>query len=137
MAALTITAANVGMSTGNASTVTYGETIAQGEPVRLDSSDQKYYLCNHTTTTDVAAVAIALTPGGADEIGVVMFGGTNQKIKIGATVAIGTVYVVGPTDGDINPSGDLASGDYVNIIGHAVSTTELLLTFNNLGVAVA
>ena len=135
MAALSITAANVGLVDGTTQVVTYGETVTQGQPLRLNSSDNEYYLCNHTTTTDVAAVAIALTPGGDGEKGVVLRAGST--IDIGATVAIGTVYCVGPSDGNINPTADLGSGDYVNIVGHAVSTSNILLTFNNLGVAVA
>lgn len=135
MAALTITAANVGIVAGTPQTITYGETVAQGEPLRRNSSDGEYYLCNHTTLADCAAEAIALTPGGDGELGVVLRAGAT--IDIGATVTAGTAYYIGPTDGDINPFADLGSGDYVTIVGHAISTSNILLTFDQLGIAIA
>lgn len=135
MAALTITAADVGYVSGPTKVVQVGEAVAQGEPLRELTSDGKYYLCNHTTTTDGGASLVALTPASSD--GYVVAAAATAVIDIGATVAIGTCYVVGPTDGDINPLGDLATGDFVTVIGHAVSTSDIKLTFDRLEVAVA
>ena len=137
MAALTITAGDVGVVDDTAATrvVQVGEAVTQGEPLRVDTSDNKYYLCNNGTNAESAATAIALTAADAD--GYVLVAFTSSKIDIGATVAIGTTYVVGPTDGDINPQSDLGTGDWVTVIGHAISTTEILLTFNQLEVQVA
>ena len=135
MAALSITAANVALVSGGVRTVTYGETVTQGQPLRKLSTDNKFYLCNQDDATQAAASVIALTPGGDGDLGVVA--GAGATINIGATVAIGTVYCVGASDGEIDPTADLASGDFVTIIGHAVSTSNMLLTFNALGVAKA
>ena len=136
MAALSITAANVAYVQGSTQIVTYGETVTQGQPIR-EHTDGKFYLCNNTTSTDAGATKIALTPGSADEKGVAMGGGVNSDIKIGATVAAGTSYYVGGSDGDIVPHGDLSSGDHIVVIGHGISTTTIRLTFNNLGATIA
>ena len=135
MAALSITAANVGLVSGSTQVVTYGETVTQGMPVRELAADNKFYKCLHDDATQVAAVGIALTPGGDGDQGVIARAGTT--IAMGATLAIGTVYCVGAVDGEIDPTGDLGSGDFVNIVGHAVSTANMLLTFDDLGVAKA
>lgn len=135
MAAISITAANVGLISGSTKTVTYGETITQGQPLRKLSADNEYYLCNQDTAVDADASAIALTPGGDGELGVVLTAGA--VIDIAATIAIGTVYCVGAVDGAIAPTADLGSGDFVTIVGHAISTSNMLLTFNVLGVAKA
>lgn len=124
MADLTITAANVKPLTGaTLQTVTYGETIDQGESVYLSAN--KYYKADaDASEAAAAAVAIAITPGVADGVGVIA---TRGSINVGATLTQGEIYVVSGNAGGIAPEGDLASGDYVTIIGIARSSSELYI----------
>lgn len=128
MADLTITAANVSLtSDGNVSTmkVVYGETITQGMPIYRKTSDSKYYKTDANTEVATSqAIGIALTPGIADEYGMVISQG---PVDIGATLTVGETYVVSGTAGKIAPIGDLTTGDWVCILGIAETASKLLL----------
>ena len=126
MAALSITAANVGVADAAADVriVQVGEAVTQGDPLRVSSN--KYYQCNNSAAADANVSAVALTPGAGDEDYVVaLFSGT---YIVGATVTVGETYVIGDADGEINPIGDLGSGDYVSILGVADTTTTLVFS---------
>ncbi len=49
----------------------------------------------------------------------------DSKVNLGATLTVGTTYVVSATKGAIAPIADLTTLDYVTILGTA-STTALL-----------
>jgi hypothetical protein len=61
---------------------------------------------------------------------------TSGTITIGATVAVGTIYVVSATAGGIAPSTDLASTWGTIIIGVADTTGTIKLQFFDSGVDV-
>lgn len=132
MADLTITAANValaGNTTGAGPTVVqYGEAVTQGEPLYLDTSDGKYYLADaDLSATASEATKLAMTPGGADDFGIVA--GAGMEVDLGATLVVGETYVVSATAGGIAPIGDLTSGDYTCIIGTAETASKIKLQF--------
>jgi len=131
MAALSQTPANVGVQGGGRvpPPITYGETITQGQPVYRNSTDNKYYKADANLVAGIAT-AIAITPGAADESGVIALPGTTPGqclINVGATLTVGMVYCVGATAGQIVPYADLTTGDYVTILG--VAKTTALLDF--------
>jgi hypothetical protein len=72
------------------------------------------------------ASAIALTPAATGETVVLANG--NAEINLGATLAVGEVYVVSATVGAIAPYADLVANDYVTILG--VAKTTAILAFN-------
>jgi len=55
---------------------------------------------------------------------------------MGSILTTGTIYVLSD-DGAIAPAADLGSGDYVSIIGIAVSATVLDVQIHNSGVEIA
>lgn len=137
MADLTLTAASV-VAASSPTTKTkvglYGATITQGMPVYYDSSDGKWKIADsNASVTTAAAVGIALTAGSDGQQGIIQ---TEGDITIGATVAVGSIYVVSATAGKICPYGDLASGHYTCVLGIAISTTVIRLGILAGGVAI-
>ena len=129
MADITQTAANVaaGSSTTRVQLVQAGEAITQGKPVYL-ASDGKYYQTDaNDTAVKAQAKGIAVSPASTDGYFLMSVDGL---INLGATLAVGQVYVVSATKGAIAPYGDLTTNDYVTILG--VATTTALLDINIL-----
>lgn len=127
MADLTITAANVKAGSNNTRTslVQAGEAVTQGQPVYL-ASDGKYYQTDaNDTAVKAQAKGIAITPASTDGYFLL---GVDGLLNLGATLAVGQVYVVSATKGGIAPYADLTTNDYVTILG--VATTTALLDFN-------
>ena len=129
MANISQTAANVaaGSSTTRVQLVQAGEAITQGQPVYL-ASDGKYYQTDaNDTAVKAQAKGIAVSPASTDGYFLMAVDGL---INLGATLAVGQVYVVSATKGAIAPYGDLTTNDYVTILG--VATTTALLDINIL-----
>jgi hypothetical protein len=129
MADLSITAANV--KAGSASTrvqlVQAGEAIDQGEPAYL-ASDGKYYQTDaNDTAVKAQAKGIAITPASTDGYFLLTVDGL---VNLGATLAVGQIYVCSATKGGIAPYADLTTNDFVTILG--VATTTALLDINLL-----
>lgn len=137
MANLSQTAANVaaGASDVRIGIFTAGESITQGMPVYLSSSDSKYYQCDaNDTAAKAEAKGIALTPASSNGFFVLASRGS---INLGATLAVGQIYVVSATKGAICPIADLTTGDFPTILGIATTTALLSLDIKIGGVAKA
>jgi len=134
MADLSITAANVKLSgtagAATTKTVTFGETVTNGQAVYKKSSDGKYWLADNDVALGAAAdvAGIALVGNSADGVGVIVTAG---PMVIGATVTDGMNYVLSSTTGAIAPVADLGSSDYIVSLGHAISTTVLHVDIKN------
>ena len=92
------------------------------------ASDGKYYQTDaNDTAVKAQAKGIAVSPASTDGYFLMAVDGL---INLGATLAVGQVYVVSATKGAIAPYGDLTTNDYVTILG--VATTTALLDINIL-----
>ena len=126
MADLSQTAADVSLTdvTGNGvSAVVAGEAITQGQPVYLLSS--KYYKADADTQQAANCQGIALTPAAADELFVLA--ADRSTLDVGATLTIGETYVVSSNAGAIAPISDLTTGNFVTILGTAITAGKLPL----------
>jgi hypothetical protein len=138
MADLSITAANVVAGSGaTKESGVAGATITAGQAVYKDASDGgKFKLADNDSAT--AAVrsfyGIALHGASSGQPLTVLKEG---PITIGATVAVGTVYMTSSTAGGIAPVADAATGDYVTVIGIGTSTTVIEVQPLAAGAAVA
>ena len=129
MADLSITEANVkaGSSATRVQLVQAGEAVTQGQPTYL-ASDGKYYQTDaNDTAIKAQAKGIAITPASTDGYFLLTVDGL---VNLGATLAVGQVYVCSATKGGIAPYADLTTNDYVTILG--VATTTALLDINLL-----
>lgn len=138
MADLAITAANVQVG----ASPTYGEgiagaAIAAGKSIFIDTTD-----ANKIKLTDAdAGVAVAAKCDGislhAAEVGQPIKYQKTGEIMIGATLAVGTIYITSDTPGGIRPVADVDSGDVLGIIGWAKDAATLKLGIQNTGITVA
>lgn len=133
MAALTgITAVRPTVSTKH-KLVKYGATIAAGIPVYLDVLSQKYLPADSNASAVAAgASGITITPSVDNGYGYIAI--DEPIVLVGATMAVGETYYVGATAGQIIPSADLATGDFVTRLGTAAATNQLNLSIQATGV---
>jgi len=134
MADLVITAASV-VATSGSREIEHGRagaTITAGQVV-YKASNGKYALADNDSATAAAKTprGIALHGASDDQPLAVLTGG---EITIGATLTAGMDYYLSSTAGGICPRADLASGDYVVLIGMAKSTTVLAVDIQAPGV---
>lgn len=126
MAALTITATSVLPVNATGTRYTAGETITAGQVCYLHTDNKLYKADNATSAAKTTFKCIALN-GGAVGQPIQGLDAPGNIIDIGATLAIGEVYCIGTTAGSIEPVGDLASTEYVTIIGVATAADRLYL----------
>lgn len=138
MTDLTITATSVVKSTGSKTkTGIAGAAITAGQVVYVDTGDSnKIKVVDSDSATALAREVAGIALNGASSGQPVTYQ-WDGRITVGATVAVGTIYVASDTAGGIMPAADLETGDYTSILGIAVSTTELDLQIHNGGVAKA
>lgn len=135
MADLSITAANV-VAGANATVRqgTAGATITAGQAVYRDPADGRYKLADCDSATAAARRFRGIALHGASNgqpLDVLQDG----PITIGATMTAGVAYYLSPTAGGICPVADLSTGDYPTVIGIATSTTVLMVSPIESGVA--
>lgn len=126
---LTVTAANVQMSADgqNHKTVrTAGATITPGQAVYLDVATGKEKLADANLATNSAykVDGIAVTAATDNQPVVVCY--QDAKFKSGAPHVIGDTIWLSPVAGGLTSTAasGVASGNYVSVMGVAVSTTE-------------
>lgn len=113
---------------------TSGATITAGQVVYKDSADKKWKLAdNDSATAEIReATGIALNGASAGQPIAVQKAGL---ITVGGTLTAGVAYYLSATPGGICPVADIASGDYVCLLGVSTSTTVLKLDISYSGVA--
>ncbi len=135
MADLTITAANVVA----ASTATIdrrynaGASITAGQSVYLDLATNTWKLADANGAVELTVLGgVALHAASAGQPLAVI---TDGDYNPGATVAVGTIYVLSATAGGIAPSADAVTGWYTSILGVATTTSNIRVSRNVSGVA--
>lgn len=138
MADLTLTPASVlpGANAQINRSYNAGATVTAGKVVYRAAADSKWKLAdNNSATAEVR---------GADGIGIALNGAsdgqplavqTGGDITIGGTLTVGTTYTLSDTPGGIGPTADLATGEYVVLLGVAKSVSVLALDPQYPGVA--
>lgn len=121
-----MTASAVKRSDANSTTYTRksNAAVTAGQVV-YENSSSKFALAQcDGTAAEAAAVGIALTSApGADQDLVVI----TKGLLTMSGLTKGTVYAVSATAGGIAPVADLVSGNYVTVLGVAISSTQLLV----------
>jgi len=129
MADIAVTAGNVVRTSGHVEDVTWGEAITQGQCVYRLSTDGEWYKaqCDDSAAASGygTGCGIALTAGSNGQPGKVQ---RNGVINMGATLTVGTIYVVSATAGGVAPSTDLVGTNYCTVLG--VARTAALLELN-------
>lgn len=115
---------------------TAGATLVPGNAVYLDTTTNTYKLTDGDTDTESQCAGIALDSAISGRP--FLLAPPGAVINIGATVALGTIYVCSLTAGAIAPWADLATGDYVMVlfIGATSNIVELICKRQYAGVHV-
>lgn len=133
MSDVSITAANV-VAGANAS-ITHGiagATITAGQAVYLDTATTGEWLLADSDSATVIA-------RGSARFGIALNSASNNQplavqteglITIGGTLVAGVAYYLSDAPGAICPFADLATGDYVTLVG--VATTTAILSIDPL-----
>lgn len=134
MADIIVTAANVGLGSDQTVYVQKqaGEAITQGQSLFMRSG--KAYLADASVSTENVVAGVAMSAASTDGYFIMA---TEGLVNLGATLVVGTIYVLSDTPGGIGPIADAGSGDYISIIGVATTTSLCDLQINNSGVAIA
>lgn len=133
MVAITITPANLNVTSGTLESVTFGATILQGDVVYKDSADAKWKLAQCDGTADEAGATdfgIATTGGANNQTGLVWKTG---ELDPGGTAVKGIPYCIGTTPGDIVPFSDLVSTNRVTFLASGNTATDLVSMRNATG----
>ena len=126
MADVNITPANVAMTANSTpESVKLGETLAAGDPV-YQASDGMVYGADNSTKANANVRGILVTGGVAGVKATLAKG----ELDVGSVLTANEVYVVSATSKKIAPSSDLATNDWVTIVGIAKSTSLLQIDPN-------
>jgi hypothetical protein len=134
MADLSFTAASVVMTGGTRDTYIAGGTIARGNLVRLNTSNQAV-ASSDDSAANAAAFGYALNDAASGqpvEVGLLNGGG----ILAGATFAVGKVYVQS-TSGATAPVDDIAGTEFITVVGVGVTASTMQMGRIVSGVAAA
>jgi hypothetical protein len=135
MADISVTAANVVAAAG--ATIrqgTAGATITAGQPLYEDSTASfKLKPAQADVVAEAKCVGIALHgASNGQPVSFITAGGLN----IGATLTVGQVYVVSDAAaGGVAPYADLATGDFVTVLGVATTASNLVVNIQVSGIA--
>ncbi len=138
MATLITISADFRLSTGaSAAVATAGVTIVPFQLLYRKTSDAKLYLANSASAEEATVIGISMTGASTDEP--VSYVPATAGAFIESATALwtkGDVYEVASTGGAFAQSGDATSGDFVTVVGVAVSTTKLQIINAGTGVSI-
>jgi predicted transcriptional regulator len=135
MTDLVVTASSVAKVSGSTKYGIASDAITAGQAVHKLASDGLVYLsdADHATVAKHAVDGIALNNAASGQPVAYLEDGV---IAAGATVTVGEIYVLSGTAGGIAPEADLASGDFVSVIGVGISAANIRLGIINSGAEV-
>lgn len=118
---------------GGRATMVAGGTLSAGDPVYIDTADSnkiKQADSNAAGKDDVYGIVLedCVTD---DEVAVAT---TGARIDLGATLGVGTLYVLSDTAGKICPAADLSTGEKVTLLGVGEETDVMWLNLWTTGV---
>jgi hypothetical protein len=131
MADLSVTPASV-RPFGEILRGTAGGTITAGQTIRRNTSNQ-FVVSSDDSALNAATAGIALNGASANQPVDYMNAGL---IDMGATVAVGKVYVQS-TSGGVAPVDDVAGGEFITVLGIGTASNRLKLGIIQSGVAAA
>ena len=137
MADITITAASfVPGSNAKTRQGVAGETVTQGQPLYLKSSDSRLYKADADLSAEASlVVGIAANAASAGQPLTYVF--EDDDLTVGATLTMANVYVASGNAGGIAPFADLANGDWLTVILVPKSTTKAVLKLTAAGAVAA
>jgi len=127
MADLSITAANfVPGPNAKFKQGVAGETVTQGQPLYVKTSDNRLYKADADASAEASlVVGIAANAGSAGQT--IDYVYEDDDLTVGGTMTMANVYVASGNAGGIAPFADFANGDYLTVLLVPKSTTKAVL----------
>lgn len=105
-----------------------GEAITHGQPVYKKESDGKLYKADADASEEAArSVGIAVSESVGAKGRIIYQKGGKFTPGASASVTRGEIYYVSDTAGGIKPDGDLASGDFVTVLGVGDANGDIVM----------
>jgi hypothetical protein len=124
MADISQTPVNVRLrSVGPFGSAVAGETLVQGEPFYFSNSAGMRSRSSGTVS-QARVDGIVLTPATVGQT--FLYAIPGSSVDVGATLTVAQVYIVSANVGKIAPIGDLATTNYLTVLGVATTTSTLL-----------
>ncbi len=110
-----------------------GTTIVPGDILYLEAATGTYKLADADSATQeiYEAVGMALNGAGAGQVLAVLKSG---EVTLGAVLTAGARYYLSSTPGKIEPEADLSTGEKINLLGLAKTSSILILRIQRPGV---
>lgn len=133
MSDISVTDANVlASSVAQVQRAIAGAAVERGQPIYLDSADG-YSAKPADADAATTAVAVGIALNQADDGQPVDYVVEDPSFTPGGTTVPGTIYCVSTNAGGIAPWADLASGDFVTVLGVGLASNKLALKINVSG----
>jgi hypothetical protein len=127
MADISITSASVIWVDGPKTTGICGEAITKaGMPLYQNSSDLKLYMCIDTSQAAAACVGVSLNVTSAANQPIT-YAQPGANVTYNAALTEGAGFYVTDTAGGLSLFADRNTGDWLQLVGVATSTTNLFL----------
>ena len=135
MAAYTFTPGDVIAPTGGAFNAVAGVALAAGDLIYLDASDSNKAKLAQSDGAVAQAAVVGICVNSA-AIGQPIMYNTGGVITVDAAsfATVGELLVLSADAGDLSPALDLATGDYVSILGWVLSANTFQFSIKNTGV---
>jgi len=128
MADLSVTAANVlASNAARRKTGVAGATITAGQALYADASASNTLNLADANASAATANPVGIALHGASSGQPLAYVEEDPDFTPGATLTVGTVYVLDATAGGIAPVADLTTGWYPNVLFIATTTTKAVM----------
>lgn len=134
MTDLVITDSDVDRISGSQRTADAGVVISAGDAIYIDSANLVQLCEKDQGAVEAAFDGFALNGAGVSQPVTYQISGV---IDLGAVLAAGLIYIVGAGAGGVAPSADIATGNFVTILGIGLNGTDMQIGVNRSGVAAA
>ncbi len=129
MADLSVTATAVALTSGDTGAANAAATITAGQVVYLNASSLAALAQADGTALESTIAGIALNGGSTGQL--ITYAKTGAVINPGATLIMGDIYCASVTAGAVGRIEELASTNYISVVGYPLSTSSLKIHIIN------
>jgi hypothetical protein len=131
MADLSVTATSVAFTSGETGAANAAATITAGQVVYINASSLAALAQADGTALEATVAGVALNGGSTGQL--ITYAKNGAVINPGATLILGDVYCASVTAGAIGRIEELASTNYISVVGYPLTTSSLKVHILNTG----
>jgi hypothetical protein len=131
MADLSVTATSVAFTSGETGAAAAAAAITAGAVVYINASGLVALAQSDGTATEATIAGVALNGGNSGQL--ITYAKNGSVINIGATLVLGDIYCASVTAGAAGRIEELASTNYISVLGYPLTTSSLKINIINTG----